>query len=78
MTASCRAVINYCFNELNVNRITIECATENARSRRIPERLGFKLEGIIRQVERLGDAYVDHAFYGLLRSEWQPNQTSAK
>ncbi|HXB61199.1 MAG TPA: GNAT family protein [Candidatus Acidoferrales bacterium] len=31
------------------------------------ERLGFKLEGIIREIERLPDHHADHAIYGLLR-----------
>jgi ribosomal-protein-serine acetyltransferase len=70
MTASCRAMIDHSFKVWKLNRITIECASENAPSRAIPERLGFKLEGITRQVEWIHDHYVDHAIYGLLRSEY--------
>jgi ribosomal-protein-serine acetyltransferase len=69
MTSCCRALILHGFNNWKLNRITIECATENLRSRAIPERLGFKLEGIIRSVEWLHDRYADHAIYGLLRPE---------
>lgn len=69
MTASCRAMIQHSFNVFKLNRVTIECATENTRSRAIPERLGFKLEGIIRSIEWLHDRYADHALYGLLRPE---------
>lgn len=71
MTECCRAMIAHSFNTWKLNRITIECATENTRSRAIPERLGFKFEGIIREVEWLGDHHADHAIYGLLKSEWQ-------
>ncbi len=71
MTTCCRALIVHSFRVWKLNRVTIECATENTRSRAIPERLGFKLEGIIRGVEKLHDHYADHAFYGLLRSECQ-------
>ena len=70
MTASCRTIISHAFNELRLNRLSIECATENARSRTIPERLGFKLEGVIREAEWLYDHYVDHALYSLLRSDY--------
>jgi ribosomal-protein-serine acetyltransferase len=70
MTAGCEAVVAHAFLTLNLHRITIECATENARSRAIPERLGFTLEGIIRGIEWLHDRHVDHAMYGLLRSDW--------
>lgn len=69
MTECCRALIAYGFNIWNLNRITIECATENTKSRAIPERLGFKLEGVVRGIEWLHDRYADHAIYGLLRRE---------
>lgn len=69
MTTCCRALVIHAFNEWKLNRITIECATGNIRSRKIPERLGFKLEGIVRGVEWLNDGYADHAIYGLLRLE---------
>jgi ribosomal-protein-serine acetyltransferase len=69
MTTCCRALIVHSFNEWKLNRVTIECATGNARSRAIPERLGFKLEGTVRGVEWLHDRYADHAIYGLLRLE---------
>ena len=69
MTECCKALIAYGFNFWNLNRITIECATENTKSRAIPERLGFKLEGVVRGVEWLHDRYADHAIYGLLRVE---------
>lgn len=70
MTASCRAFIAHTFDCLKLNRITIECATNNARSRAIAERLGFTLEGIVRECEWLHDHFADHAVYGLLKSEF--------
>ncbi len=69
MTTCCQAMIAHAFNEWKLNRVTIECATGNTRSRKIPERLGFKLEGVVRAVEWLHDGYADHAIYGLLRLE---------
>jgi len=69
MTASCRTIINHAFRELDVHRVVIRCATENRRSRAIPERLGFALEGVARQSEWLYDHFVDHATYGLLRTD---------
>jgi ribosomal-protein-serine acetyltransferase len=69
MTACCRTFIAHGFNTWNLNRISIACATENTRSRGVPERLGFKLEGIIRGSGMLRGRYVDAAIYGLLRSD---------
>lgn len=71
MTKSCRTLINHAFAELNLNRVDIRCAVENSKSRAIPERLGFRQEGVIRQAEWLYDKYVDHVVYGMLTSEWR-------
>jgi ribosomal-protein-serine acetyltransferase len=70
MTLACRAYIDHAFRELGLNRVEIHAATENRRSRRIPERLGFQLEGVVRDAEWLYDHFVDHAIYGLLAREW--------
>jgi ribosomal-protein-serine acetyltransferase len=71
MTASCRVLINHAFRDLDLHRVEIRCATENRRSRAIPERLGFAFEGVARQSEWLYDHFVDLAIYGLLRTDKQ-------
>jgi ribosomal-protein-serine acetyltransferase len=69
MTAACRSFVSHAFDTLKLNRVVIECASRNVRSRGIPERLGFRLEGVLRGVEWLHDHYADHAIYGLLKGE---------
>lgn len=71
MTSACRVFADYALLEMELNRIEIRCATGNLPSRAIPERLGFIFEGVIRQAEKLPSGYVNHAVYGLLRSEWK-------
>ncbi|MGG0176859.1 GNAT family N-acetyltransferase [Gottfriedia acidiceleris] len=71
MTKALRTLINYGFEELDLNRIQIKAAVENKKSRALPERMGFRHEGIIRQAEWLYDHYVDHVIYGLLAVEWK-------
>ena len=70
VTRCCLAVINYLFETVNLNRVQINCNVDNHRSRAIPERAGFKLEGIQRQVEFLHDRFGDWAVYAILREEW--------
>jgi ribosomal-protein-serine acetyltransferase len=70
MTECCRFVVRYGFLTLDLNRIQIAAATGNRQSRAIPERLGFKLEGVLRARENLYGTFVDHAVYSLLRSEF--------
>lgn len=72
MTSACRALITHAFAELGLNRVAIRCATGNAKSCAIPERLGFQRDGVLRQAESLYDHYVDLAVYSCLASEWQP------
>lgn len=69
MTDAVRALLPYAFSELGMHRVEIHCATENRRSRAIPERLGFSLDGILRGAHKLYERYVDLAVYGLLRGD---------
>jgi ribosomal-protein-serine acetyltransferase len=70
MTRACRAMVDYAFSELGLNRIEIRCATGNTKSCAIPQRLGFKQEGVQREAEWLYDRFVDLVVYGMLASEW--------
>ena len=70
MTRCCRVLIDHLFDDLDLNRIQINCNVENTRSRAIPERLGFELEGIQRQAELLNGEFRDWAVYSMLREEW--------
>lgn len=71
MTRAVQGLTNYAFEELGLNRIDIRAATGNMKSRAIPERLGFKEEGMIRQGEWLYDHFVDHVIYGMLKTDWK-------
>jgi ribosomal-protein-serine acetyltransferase len=71
VTLAVSALVDHAFAVWELNRVEIQAGVENTRSRAIPERLGFTLEGVRRQVERVGDRFVDHAVYAMLASEWQ-------
>ncbi|EPE61572.1 acetyltransferase family protein [Exiguobacterium sp. S17] len=70
MSQALETIIEYGFKELGLNKIEIRVATGNVKSRALPERLGFKEEGVLRDAEWLYDRYVDHVVYGLLKDEW--------
>jgi len=69
VTSAARALIEYAFEELALNRVGILCATGNWRSRSIPERLGFAQDGTLREGEWLYDHFVDLVIYSMLASE---------
>jgi ribosomal-protein-serine acetyltransferase len=73
-TTACRAMTDYAFKTLGLNRVEIRCMSENLRSRRVPERLGFTQEGVLRQVRWRRDHFDDHVVYGMLAAEWQASR----
>lgn len=65
--------IDYLFGTTELHRLYMRCGADNIRSRAVPERLGFVLEGILRQTYWITDARVaDQAVYGLLAQQWRP------
>jgi ribosomal-protein-serine acetyltransferase len=68
VSRSTRSLLRFSFMELGLNRVVINCAVDNTRSRAIPERLGFTLEATLREREVGGK---DQVVYSLLRSEWE-------
>lgn len=70
VTAAAARLCQLGFETLGLHLVEIRAAPENRRSRAVPERLGFRFEGVLRERERLADRWVDHAVYSLLDSEW--------
>lgn len=72
MTQSVLRLLKLAFNDMGMNRVQIKVAVGNQKSRNIPERLGFKFEGIERDGELLVDnMYTDIAVYSLLKKEFK-------
>lgn len=71
MTRAAAALLDHAFDELGLGKIEIHCAPGNVKSRAIPERLGFTLEGVLRAREWLHDHFEDHVVYGILAQEWR-------
>lgn len=71
ITKSVSSLIEYIFNGLDLNRIEIQCAMNNEKSKAIPKRLGFINEGVIREGQWLYDHYEDVVTYSLLKKDWK-------
>ncbi len=72
MTAALSAVIDYGFSALELNKIEATVNPGNARSRGLLTKLGFQLEGTMREHRNRRGVFGDACFYGLLRREWPP------
>lgn len=72
VVASTKTLIDYAFNELDLERIEILCRTTNVRSKAISQRLKFVLEGIVRHGEIHSGVYYDFEQYSLLNGDYNP------
>lgn len=69
MTRCAERLVDYGFDDMQLNRIRIRCAAGNLQSAGVPRRLGFVHEGTHRQTLRLYNDFFDEEVYGLLRSD---------
>lgn len=63
-------VLDFAFSQLNLHRVYLKVAAANTRAIRLYEKMGFQLEGRLRDDLYQDGAYGDLLLYGLLRSEW--------
>ncbi|MGE0228288.1 MAG: GNAT family N-acetyltransferase [Dehalococcoidia bacterium] len=71
-TDAVRTLCRFGFEEMNLHRIELEAFAENARARRVYERLGFVVEGARRDGWYQGGHYQDVILMGLLEGELRP------
>ncbi|OVE49361.1 GNAT family N-acetyltransferase [Chromobacterium violaceum] len=71
MSRALALLMRYAFEELGLHRLELGCAPENLRSCRVAERLGFRLEGELRDAQFLNGRFWNMRCYGLLADEWK-------
>jgi RimJ/RimL family protein N-acetyltransferase len=65
-----RLVIDYGFDELELNRIDLTTDEENIRGRRCYEKCGFSEEGLLRQHRLVDGKFGNTVVMSVLREEW--------
>lgn len=70
MDEALRALLNYGFTELRLNRVEADIDPRNEASQKTLERLGFAREGYLRERWIVGEEISDTALYGLLQRDW--------
>ncbi len=63
-------VIRFAFFHLNLRRLWLKVLAENARAIRLYKKLGFRVEGRLREDSFRAGYYEDVLVMGLLRQEW--------
>jgi ribosomal-protein-serine acetyltransferase len=69
-TRALASLLDHVFGDLGLHRVELRARTDNVRSRQVARRLGFRFEGVLREVERNADGHRDHALYAMLAREW--------
>ncbi|TET51846.1 MAG: N-acetyltransferase, partial [Anaerolineales bacterium] len=69
-TEAVRAIVDYGFEELGLNRIEAWHFAQNLASGRVMQKTGMLREGRMRQRAKRWDEFKDMEFYAILRSDW--------
>ncbi|RAJ01501.1 ribosomal-protein-serine acetyltransferase [Chitinophaga skermanii] len=71
VSVCCSGLLDYAYATMRLNKVEIRFALENKKSGRIPIKLGFRKEGILRQSAKLHGQLVDMVVMGMLREDWE-------
>jgi len=68
---ACRLALGFAFRKLKLNKVQYAAYRPNYASKKLAEKLGCKLDGILRQHVRKGKNVYDAYVFSILRSEWK-------
>lgn len=69
-TEATKLIVGYGFENLGLHRISLEVYAFNPRARRVYEKVGFVVEGVLRDALRYADGWVDATVMSILATEW--------
>lgn len=69
MTEALAAVVHHSFSRLDLSRLEAACLPENAASRGVLERSGFKYEGVAQSYLQINGRWRTHVLYANLRKD---------
>jgi [ribosomal protein S5]-alanine N-acetyltransferase len=72
ITEALHAILGFGFGRMGLHSVEAQIDPANARSRRVLERLGFTLDGVLRENFYDGSRYTDTGVYTLLAREHRP------
>ena len=69
-TEATRLIVGHGFERLGLHRISLEVYAFNPRARRAYEKVGFRVEGVLRESFRYNAEWIDATVMSILASEW--------
>jgi len=76
MTEAVRRVVQFAFEDLQVNRLQAACFSWNVASARVMQKVGMTHEGQMRQHVLKWGKFEDLDYYGLVHDQWQEMRTA--
>lgn len=70
-TEAARRAVQYCFEELDLQRVHAICMVSNPKSMRIMEKIGMRHEGIAFNEFQKDGEYFDFHHYAILKEDWE-------
>ena len=74
MPEALKAVMDYLFHTVELNRIAACHDVNNPKSGRVMDKAGMKLEGVWRQAGKNNQGICDEVWHAALRGEWEKDQ----
>ncbi|HWC71333.1 MAG TPA: GNAT family N-acetyltransferase [Actinomycetota bacterium] len=71
ITRAAREFTRLAFEHVGLHRVMIRAGVDNLRSRAVPERLGYRQEGVERGGGRGLGGFYDMAVYAMVEEEWR-------
>lgn len=71
MVEALQPAIRYVFNERHLHRVMTNYMTENKRSAKLLQRLGFRIDGSSPDYLFVGGAWREHLMTSLTNNSWQ-------
>jgi [ribosomal protein S5]-alanine N-acetyltransferase len=78
MPEAVRALLEYGFQERELNRIDAMCVAANEASERVMQKVGMRYEGTLRQYLFTRGQFWDMKLYSILRDEWRATLPAAR
>ena len=75
-TDALQVLLRFVFQQLNMNKVSLQVLSFNGRAQRVYQRLGFIEEGCLRQERYVDGSYHDMLVMGLLREEYEAAEGS--
>ncbi len=78
MTEVLTAVLDFGFQRMRLNRVEALVMPNNTASERVLTKLGFQLEGVLRQYAFFKEEFYDLQMFALLQEEWRSQKAKIR